>query len=332
MSLSPIVENAVTATHHHRLAPLAILASAGLVLAACGGDDDSAAAGENGGEAVEATLEGVSVGVGAKNFTENILLGEMLAQALEARGAAVERSFDLSTQVNRSALLSGDIDVYPDYNGTGWTEHLGNQDPSSDPEELFTLTAEQDLEENGIRWIGRTEFNNTYGFAANGALVEENGGPFDVQAMFEYVRDNPGTTVCMEPEFPDRSDGLILFEEATGIEIPESQTEILESGLIYTQTAQGACDFGEIFTTDGRIDGETLVLVEDPGISIIYNLSYTWDDEHFQENADTYTEVAEAIIEPMGQETMIELNAKVDIDGESREDVAAEYLAENGIV
>jgi osmoprotectant transport system substrate-binding protein len=321
----------VTFARTRGFAPLALLASAGLILAACGGDDDTAAAdGES--DAGAAALEGVEVSVGAKNFTENILLGEMLAQALEARGASVERSFDLSTQVNRSALLSGDTDVYPDYNGTGWTEHLGNQDPSSDPEELFTLTAEQDLEENGIRWIGRTEFNNTYGFAANGDVVDENGGPFDVQSMFEYVRDNPDTTVCMEPEFPDRTDGLILFEEATGIEIPSSQTEILESGLIYTQTAQGSCDFGEIFTTDGRIDGESLVLVEDPGISIIYNLSYTWDDEHFQQNADVYEEVANSIIDPLDQETMIELNRRVDIDGETREEVAQDFLVENGII
>jgi osmoprotectant transport system substrate-binding protein len=319
----------VTFQRTRRFAPLALLASAGLVLAACGGDDASSSGAS---DLAADELDGVQVNVGAKNFTENILLGEMLAQALEARGASVGRSFDVSTQVNRSALLSGDIDVYPDYNGTGWTEHLGNQNPSGDPEELFTLTAEQDLEENGIRWVGQTDFNNTYGFAANGDLVDENGGPFDVQGMFEYVRDNPDTLVCMEPEFPDRSDGLVLFEEATGIQIPESQTEILESGLIFTQTAQGACDFGEIFTTDGRIDGETLVLVEDPGISIVYNLSYTWNDEFFQEHADVYEEVSLAIIEPLDQETMIELNAKVDIEGESREEVAQQYLIDNGII
>ncbi|MGB9374498.1 MAG: glycine betaine ABC transporter substrate-binding protein [Jiangellales bacterium] len=319
----------MTLARSRGFAPLALLATAGLVLAACGSDDTPAT---STGDVSAAELDGVEVNVGAKNFTENILLGEILAQALEARGASVGRTFDVSTQVNRAALLSGDIDVYPDYNGTGWTEHLGNQDPSNDPDELFTLTAEQDLAENGIRWIGQTEFNNTYGFAANGDLVEANGGPFDVQGMFEYVRDNPDTLVCMEPEFPDRSDGLILFEEATGIEIPESQTEILESGLVYTQTAQGDCDFGEIFTTDGRIDGESLVLVDDPGIAIIYNLSYTWDDEFFQEHADVYEEVSLAIIEPLDQETMTDLNARVDIDGESREDVAEQFLVDNGII
>ena len=122
--------------------------------------------------------------------------------------------------------MSGDIDVYPDYNGTGWTVHLGNQDPSSDPDELFTLTAEQDLADNGVR--GRADrVQQHLRLRRQRRVVEANGGPFDVQGMFEYVRDNPDTLVCMESEFPDRSDGLVLFEEATGIEIPESRPRSL---------------------------------------------------------------------------------------------------------
>ncbi len=124
-------------------------ASAGLALAlvtaGCGSD--------SGGGATEATeekaLDGVSLTVGSKDFTENILLGEMFAQAAEAAGASVDNKTNLGgTSVNRDALVSGDIDVYPEYNGTGWTVHLGNEDPSQDPEELFTVTSEADLEQN----------------------------------------------------------------------------------------------------------------------------------------------------------------------------------------
>ncbi len=317
------------------LAPLALIATAGLVLAACGSDDDTADTAESTGDAAvdTAALEGVSVTVGSKDFTENILLGEMLAQALAAQGADIDNQVNLGgTVVNRDALISGDIDVYPDYNGTGWTVHLGNQDPSSDPEELYTLTAEQDLADNGIQWAGSSSFNNTYGFAANGDLVAENGGPFDVQGMFDYVAANPDAIVCMESEFPDRPDGLILFEDATGVTIPQNQTQILDTGLIYTETANGACDFGEVFTTDGRIAALNIELVEDPGVSILYNVSYTWDDAVFQENAETYTEIADAILAGLTQEKMAELNAMVDVDGEPAEDVAAEYLQEIGLL
>ena len=314
------------------LAPLALLASAGLVLAACGGDDDSAASdGESNVDA--AALEGVSVTVGSKDFTENILLGEMLAQALEAQGADVTNQVNLGgTSVNREALLSGDIDVYPDYNGTGWTVHLGNEDPSNDPTELYEVTAEADLETNGIAWVGTSPFNNTYGFASNGDLTAENGGPFDVQGMFDYIAENPDAVVCMESEFPDRPDGLVLFEEATGVTIPQDQIQILDTGLIYTETANGACDFGEVFTTDGRITALSIDLVEDPGVSILYNVSYTWNDEHFQENADAYTEIVETILAPLDNERMAALNAQVDVDGDDASDVAAEYLNEVGLL
>ena len=56
--------------------------------------------------------------------------------------------------------------------------------------------------------------------------------------MADYLAANPDATVCLETEFPDRSDGLILFEEATGYEVPQDQIEILDTGLIYTETAE----------------------------------------------------------------------------------------------
>mgnify|MGYP003319215053 CR=1 FL=1 len=78
-----------------------------------------------------------------------------VAQALEARGASVDNKVNLGgTSVNRDALLSDNIDVYPEYNGTGWTVHLGNEDPSQDPQELYDVTAEADLEQNDIKWVG----------------------------------------------------------------------------------------------------------------------------------------------------------------------------------
>lgn len=318
------------------LAPLALLATAGLILSACGSDDDggdTASSTDDAAAVDSAALDGVSVTVGSKDFTENILLGEMLAQALAAQGADVTNQVNLGgTSVNREALLAGDIDVYPDYNGTGWTVHLGNEDPSSDPTELYEVTAAQDLEENGIQWAGTSPFNDTYGFASNGDLTAENGGPFDFDGMAAYLEANPDAVVCMETEFPDRPDGLILFEEATGYTLPEGQIQILDTGLIYTETASGACDFGEVFTTDGRIAALNIDLVDDPGVMILYNVSFTWNDEHYQENATTYAEIVDTILAPLDEAKMAELNGLVDVEGEDAADVAAEYLAEIGLV
>ena len=298
----------------------------GLSLAACGGDEGGSAS--PGGDA----LDGVSLTVGSKDFTENILLGEMFAQAAEASGASVDNQINLGgTSVNRDALLSGDIDVYPEYNGTGWTVHLGNEDPSQDSQELFDVTSEADLEQNDIKWVGLSPFNDTYGFAANGDLAEQEGG-FDFQSMADYLEANPDATVCMETEFPDRPDGLVLWEDATGYEMPRSQINILETGLIYSETDKGACDFGEVFTTDGRIQELNLELVEDPGVMILYNVSFTMPNEIYEANADVYDDLADTILADLSEDKMAELNARVDLGGEPAERVAQDYLEEIGLL
>jgi osmoprotectant transport system substrate-binding protein len=304
----------------------AAVALLGSTLAACGGDDGGSASGDG------SALDGVSLTVGSKDFTENILLGEMFAQAAEAAGASVDNQVNLGgTSVNREALLSGDIDVYPDYNGTGWTVHLGNEDPSQDPQELYDVTAAADLEQNDIKWVGLSPFNDTYGFAANGDLAAAEGG-FDFQSMADYLQANPDATVCMETEFPDRPDGLVLWEDATGYELPRSQTKILDTGLIYTETDKGACDFGEVFTTDGRIQALNLELVDDPGVMILYNVSFTMRNEVYDAHADAYDEMADAILEPLDEAKMAELNALVDVEGQPAERVAEDYLKEVGVL
>jgi osmoprotectant transport system substrate-binding protein len=300
------------------------------LLAACSGGSSTPAA--DSGSSASKALAGVSLTVGSKDFTENILVGKMLVQALTAQGAKVTDQTDLGgTSVNRKALLAGDIDVYPDYDGTGWTVHLGQQKPSTDPQTLFDAVAKMDLEKNKIKWVGLSPFNDTYGFAANGDLAKKEGG-FDLQSMADYLKANPDAKLCLETEFPDRPDGLILFDKATGYTVPQSQIQILDTGLIYTETAKGSCQFGEVFTTDGRITALNLSLVKDPGVFILYNASYTWRDSVYEKHADVYKSIADKIFAPLDAKKMAELNAQVDVEGKKADDVATAYLKEIGIL
>lgn len=294
----------------------AVALAAGLTLSACGGDD-----------------AGSTIVVGSKDFTENILLGQMLVVALEEAGIPVEDRTNLGgTVVNRDALLAGDINVYPEYNGTGWTVHLEQEDPSFDRDVLYNAVAEKDLADNGIRWVGHSPFNNTYGFASSPAATAANGGElFTFQTMAQYMQDNPDAVACMESEFPDRPDGLVLWEEHVGWEMPEDQQVILETGVIYTETGNDNCDFGEVFTTDGRIDGLNLGLVQDPGVMILYNLSYTFRDEVLADADPQVQEIAETIVNSLDNETMVGLNFEVDINGRDYADVAREYLESIGL-
>ena len=310
--------------NRRRLIAASLTFAVAAALGGCGSD--------GGGGGSSDRLDGVKLTVGSKDFTENILVGEMFVQALENEGADVTSQTNLGgTSVARDALLSDEIDVYPEYTGTGWTVHLKNEDPSSDPEELFKVTSEEDMKENKIKWVGRSPFNDTYGFAANGDLAASD-GPFDFDSMAAYLEENPDTTVCMETEFPDRPDGLVLWEDATGYEIPQSQIQILDTGLIYTETSDGNCDFGEVFTTDGRIQALNLELVEDPGVMILYNLSFTFQNAVYTENADVYDELAATIFEGLDEAKMAELNAQVDVDGQPVEQVAEGYLEEIGML
>jgi osmoprotectant transport system substrate-binding protein len=314
---------------------VAVLAATSLALAACGGDDGGGGTGGGGtGEFGQLDMADVSLTISSKDFTENQVLAALFAKSFEAAGAEVDDSkINLGgTNVNREALLSGQVDAYPEYNGTGWTVHLGNDDPGDDPEALTEKTAEADLQKNDIKWVGRSEFNDTYGFATGPDLTDENGGPFTLTEMAQYIEDNPGTTVCMETEFPDRPDGLVLYEEKTGSTIPQKNIQIQDTGPIYGQTAKGQCDFGEIFTTDGRIPALDLSIVDDEGAFIIYNSSLTVRNEVYEQAPEAFDEIADKLLSGIDNDTMAELNKQVDVDGEDLEDVAQTYLEDQGFI
>ena len=278
-------------------------------------------------------LSGVSVAVGSKDFDEQLILGEIMVTAFEEAGAEVDNKVNLGgTSIARAGLESGDIDIYMEYNGTGWAVHLGQDDPSFDPEELTTSVREMDLEKNGIVWVGRSPFNNTYAFTSSPEVTEANGGAFTLQTMMEYVRDNPEAIVCMESEFPSRPDGLILTENATGIKLAVDQQLILDTGIIYTETAANNCDFGEAYTTDGRIPALKLTLVTDPGVNFLYNISGTIREEKYNEAPDAFDGIINAILAPLDNTRMAELNGLVSAGGQDAADVARAYLVEEGLI
>ena len=308
---------------------LAIGAVAALALSGCAASEESS----SGGSLSEYDLSGVSIAVGSKDFDEQLILGEMMVAAFEAAGAEVDNKVNLGgTNVARAALESGEIDIYMEYNGTGWTVHLGQSDPSFDPEVLTSGVRDMDLADNGIVWVGRSPFNNTYGFASSPEVTEANGGAFDLKSMMEYVRDNSDAVVCMESEFPSRPDGLILTETHAGIELPDNQQLILDTGIIYTETANNNCDFGEVFTTDGRIPALGLTLVTDPGVNILYNVSGTIRQDKYNEAPEAFDGIIEAVLAPLDNIKMAELNGKVSAEGEDPAAVARDFLVAEGLI
>jgi osmoprotectant transport system substrate-binding protein len=308
---------------------VAIVAASALTLSACAAETETA----SGGSLSEYDLSGITISVGSKDFGEQLILGEMLVAAFQAAGATVNNKVNLGgTNVARAALESGEIDIYMEYNGTGWAVHLGLEDPSFDSEALTLGVKERDLEKNQIVWVGRSPFNNTYGFVSSPELTESNGGRFSLTSMMEYLRDNPSAIVCMESEFPSRPDGLILTETHTGIELPDNQQRILDTGIIYSETAANNCEFGEVFTTDGRIPALGLTLVEDPGVNILYNVSGTMREDLYSQAPEAFDAIISAILDPLDNIKMAELNGLESVEGQDPAQVARDYLVAEGLI
>lgn len=307
------------------LAPVLAVA---LALGGCGADADAS----------DIDLSGVQITVGSKNFTEQYVLSEIMLQALSSHGADVVDATDTGdTPTTRAALESGEIDAYWAYNSTAYVELLDLGDVPPDDGEAITESVREADAGNGLAWLGRSSFNNTYGFAMSPEIADANQATrysvdkVDLDAMAELVREDEDLTVCVEQEFPDRADGLVLFERATGFAIPSDQLLVLQDQAeVYEAFDDGVCDFGEVFTTDGQVDELDLELVVDPGVFYVYNVSFVVRDAVLQQAPDEIEALVQAVLAPLSQSRITELNQRVDA-GEPVGDVAEDFLERFGL-
>lgn len=299
---------------------------AAMLAAGCGGGGESASG---------ADLSDADFTVGSKDFTEQLVLGYITAGALEAAGANVEDQIGLSgTDATRQALIGGDIDMYWEYTGTIWINHLGNTDPIADEDEQYTAAKEAEEQENQLTLLAPAPLNNTYALAVRSEAAEDLGVE-TLSDMGTLIEERPEeATICVESEFNSRDDGLPGMEEAYGYEFPEENVQLFDTGVVYNQTDSGEnCNFGEVFTTDGRIAALDLTIIEDdesffPNYNPALELRQETYDQYGEQLDTLFTPIAEALTD----EEMSTMNALVDVDGEDPEDVADDWLSENGFV
>src|SRR5918994_6226986 len=171
---------------------LGIVAVLALIAAGCGG-------GGGGGATGDIDLSDLDVTVGSKEFTEQLILGQITVQALEAAGATVEDQTGLAGSVAaRKALESGEIDMYWEYTGTGWITYLQHTKPIPNPQKQFEAVAREDLKKNDIKWLSPpAPANNTYTMAVRSEVYDRLG----VKKLSDFkqlVEENPEeATVCV---------------------------------------------------------------------------------------------------------------------------------------
>lgn len=277
---------------------------------------------------------GATVSVGSKNFTEQLVLGKIGVLALRAAGYTVIDATNIpGSNSARGAMLNGDTDVQFEYTGTAWVSYLG-ETGIPDQQEQWQAVHDADLGE-GLTWLAPGPMNNTYGFATNPEVTERLGIENLSQIADVPVADR---TFCVESEFRSRDDGLEPMLEHYGIPlddpdgVPSDNVKIMDTGAIYQATADGECNFGEIFTTDGRIVALDLtVLADDEKYFPSYNVAPYVATDVLEENPEIEDVMAQ-ITPLLTDEVMIDLNARVDVDGEEPGDVALDWLVSEGLV
>jgi osmoprotectant transport system substrate-binding protein len=273
-----------------------------------------------------------SVSVGAKNFTEQYIMGEILSMMLEAEGFSVQQDFGMSSTAVRSGLETGQIDLYADYTGTAWVTYLDHEDVISDPDELYQRVKQEDMEKNNIAWVSMLPVNNTYALAVKEEFAEEH----DLQTLSdlaELVQQNPGEyQIAVDYEFFERPDGFFAMAETYNMDVPRSQVRAMEIGLTYEAINQGSVDVAMVFATDGRLRRFNMtVLDDDKNFFPPYNLGVCVRQEVLDEYPAIET-VFDPLADVLNQDVMIELNYRVDAEEQEPEQVAESFLQEHGLI
>ncbi len=199
-----------------------------------------------------------SVAIGAKNFTEELVLGELYAQVLEAHGFSVTRKLNLGgTQVAMEALRRGDIDLYPEYTGTALLSVL-HEDPIHDPAALYHNVKTAYLERYGLTWLEPAPFDDTQALATTRAVSQT----YDLRTLSQLAAAAPRLRLGAIPEFTTRPDGLPGLQKAYG-GFAFKDVKLFDIGLKYTALESGQVDVVVAFGTDGQIEHDRLVLLTD---------------------------------------------------------------------
>ena len=291
-------------------------------------------AGTLAGPVRDVDLDGLDVSVGSKNFTEQLILGKIAVILLKSGGADVTDLTNIPGSASaRYAQIDGQVDVEWEYTGTAWVGYLGHSKPIPDETKQYEAVRDEDLKENDLVWLEPAPMNNTYGFATPAEKLEELG----ISKLSE-IGDLPPEqrTFCVESEFKNRDDGfepmLTAYDIPLGDGVPAGNVKTLATGAIYAATDNGDCNFGEIFTTDGRIKALHLTVLEDDraffpkcNVAAVFRKEVI---DRYPQLKDLFAPVAKKL----DDKTLIELNAQVDVDGRDPVDVATSWLRDEGFL
>jgi osmoprotectant transport system substrate-binding protein len=324
----------------HRWFVLLMLLVAALAVAGCGDDDDDDGGGGGGGASTseeqaagqiqkDDANSAVEVTIGSKNFTEQKVLGEIYAQALEAAGYTVNKELNLGDEKTAlKALEGGEISAYPEYTGTALLSFFGYQadELPSDETEAYNLAKEGFAKKN-LTALEPTPFVSSNEVA----VTKETADKLGLQKISDLEGKSQDLTIYGTPECRQRLDCLLGLEQVYGLNFKKFTP--VDIALRHEVLTKGQADVSIVFTTDPQIKREGFVLLEDDkGMFPPYNSTLVVRDDVLKKAGPDFDATVALATKGLTDEVMQELNARVDLDKETPEAVAGQYLEETGLV
>lgn len=270
-----------------------------------------------------------SVVVGGKNFTEQQLMAEMTTQLLKAKGFTVDKRAGLGTAPLRQAQEAGQIDVYWEYTGTSLITFNKVSD-KLDAAATYAKVKELDAAK-GLVWLNPSKANNTYALAMRQKDAQAKGIK-TLDDLAAKVKGGLAAKFGCNAEFYARPDGLAPLEKAYGFEFGRENVVRMDTGLVYQALRDAQVDVGLVFATDGRVPAFDFVILSDTkGYFPTYAMTPVIRKETLDKNPKL-AEILNGLSAKLDDAVMAKLNATVDVDKKSVEEVATSFLKAQSLI
>lgn len=268
--------------------------------------------------------------IGARVFTEQTVLAEITAQYLRANGFDVRVTTGLGSNIARQAQETGQLDLMWEYTGVSLVSynHIDERMPSA--EATFARVKELDAKKDLI-WLTPSKFSNTYALGLPKQVAEAYPQINSISDLNQVLRDESHRNhlVALDTEFANRPDGLVGLKQMYDLQVGRANIRQMDAGLVYTAMHNNQVFAGLVYTTDGRLNAFNLKLLEDDKH---YFPDYTAAPVVRKQVLDANPKLAsllKPLAEQLDDETMRQLNAKVDVEHQNPTTVAAAFLREH---
>lgn len=273
------------------------------------------------------TRDNDKIVIASKNFSEQLIVSNMLADLIENdTDLKVERKLNLGgTNIAFSAITNGEVDAYVEYTGTALVNIL-KKDIINDPNKVYDIVAKEYKDKYNIKWFDPIGFNNTYVLAVTKGTAEK----YNLESFSDLAKVSSNLVIGPTIEFANRQDGYLGLTEEYNMSFKDIKP--VDGGLRYTAIDNKKSDVIDSFATDGLLKAFDLkVLKDDKSFFPPYYAVPIIREETLKKHPEL-EEVMNKLSGKINDDTMRDLNYKVDKLGESPEKVAKDFLIEQGLI